>query len=980
MEAPHPADSDNDLLARPFAAATRAVVRFPFLTIAGALALAGLSLLLTAWGLGYQTGRTDLVDPESPYHRLWLEYTSEFGDTEDAVVVVEGQGPEQVTPIVDELVQTLGRETRYLSRVLGSIDLEPLERKGLHYLAPSELAGLDHFVGQTVPIAQGAWSRLALRAQFGQFAQRLAGESQSGVGHSPTEAAALGLAYGLVSALRGDGAYHSIWPPLPERQTAEPSGRKYFLSADGRLGMVLVQLAPDSSNSFARGTAAVAALRSRVEEVAQRHPQVRLGVTGMPVMENDEMRASERSTFWASLLSLVGVAVLFVAGFGGLRHAVLANLVLLVGMAWSFGYVTLSIGHLNILSMSFAVTLIGIGIDYGVHYVSRYLQYRRGGWECAPALVETGRTISPAITTGAVTTAVAFFAAGLTSFRGVAELGIIAGGGILLCAAAELLVLPAVLAVVDRSPWGQHLPEPLPIHTWLGPVRRRPGWTLALTLSGTLVLGAGLPLVWYDHNLLNMQPAGLESVAWERKLVSEAGQSVWYAISVAESRNQLLERKAQFQSLPSVERTEEIVSLLPDDNLQVRPFIERIHASLAGLAERPPQVPVDRPEELCAELELVERAMAGRPGGPPLAAILQQARQLAQQLSPSEYFRRVSQYQQQLAEELLARLRQVYASSDPEPPDWNDLPEGLVARFRGRSGKYLLKVYGRGDIWDVDGLERFVKDVRQVDARATGDPLQTYEATREMRRSYELAALYAGVVIAVVLLLDFRRVSYALLAALPLALGMVQMFGILGWLGLALNPANLIALPLILGIGVDYGVHIVHDFREQQGPYRMSSSTAVAVMVDSLTTIVGFGSLMIASHLGLASLGRVLTIGVTCCLFTSFVILPALLTLWTAGRRGPAEPESIQPTVPQRREGAPPKPAMSLRPHRGAPAVGNPTALKLPEGPSISGPPLVEEPALSSGSLGTGPVGSEPAGSEVVGSEVIDAGVPGRAA
>jgi len=144
-----------------------------------------------------------------------------------------------------------------------------------------------------------------------------------------------------------------------------------------------------------------------------------------------------------------------------------------------------------------------------------------------------------------------------------------------------------------------------------------------------------------------------------------------------------------------------------------------------------------------------------------------------------------------------------------------------------------------------------------------------------------------------VLVLDFKSLHYAILAALPLGVGVLQMFGLLGVLGIAMNPANLIALPLILGIGVDYGVHIVHEFRESSGVYRMSPGTAVAVLVDALTTLVGFGSLMIASHQGLQSLGRVLTLGVTCCLFTSLVMLPALLTLISRAR--PAAPAAHLP-------------------------------------------------------------------------------------
>jgi hypothetical protein len=153
-----------------------------------------------------------------------------------------------------------------------------------------------------------------------------------------------------------------------------------------------------------------------------------------------------------------------------------------------------------------------------------------------------------------------------------------------------------------------------------------------------------------------------------------------------------------------------------------------------------------------------------------------------------------------------------------------------------------------------------------------------------MKRSYEQAGIYALVVIVAVLWLDFRSLTHSLLAALPLAVGMLQTFGLMGLVGIDLNAANLIGIPLILGIAVDYGVHIMHDALERPGPYRISASTANSVLVDALTTILGFGALMVASHRGLESLGRVLTVGVTTCTATSLVLLPALLAVLTRNR------------------------------------------------------------------------------------------------
>ena len=190
-----------------------------------------------------------------------------------------------------------------------------------------------------------------------------------------------------------------------------------------------------------------------------------------------------------------------------------------------------------------------------------------------------------------------------------------------------------------------------------------------------------------------------------------------------------------------------------------------------------------------------------------------------------------------------------------------------------------MKVYARSNIWDMDELQQFVADVKSVDPRATGKPLQTYYASRQMQHSYLQAALYALVAVSIVLVLDFARLRLVWLALLPTALGSLQLCGLLGMLDIPLNPANMIVLPLILGIGIDDGVHVVHDFRRQFGGYRISRSTATAVLITTLTTNVGFGSLMLAQHEGLRSLGRVLTLGVTCCLVNSVVVLPAALKL-----------------------------------------------------------------------------------------------------
>jgi uncharacterized protein len=882
---PRPTGHASGLLGRGLVAWTLLCLWRPWVVVLVAVAAAVAAGLWTADSLGYKVSRTDLLDPESDYNKLWIDYSREFGEDDDAVIVVEGPSRGDVIPVLEELSREVAREGDLFRSVLHEVDLSRVRSKGLHYLSPEDLAAIDQFVERTQPVLDGGWLQLRVGTMVaGLAAQMVAGDQPQGLGESPL-ATIERYSESLLAALETPqpaagrpGDYVSPWPTMPESVgTLRDLSSENLLAKDGRLGFVLLRLAKQQGG-FAGASAATDELRRIIERVAARHPATTIGLTGLPVMEDDEMRSSQQSMIWASGLSLAAVILIVIAGFGGVRHALLANGVLVIGMAWAFAWATASVGHLNILSVTFAVTMIGVGIDYGTYYLGRYLEARRRGLDCEAALLETSGTVGPGILTGAITTSVAFFAAALTSFVGVAELGMIAGGGILLCCAAELLVLPATLAIVDRSFLGRRIPEPVPVHTWLEPLMRHPRFVALAAVACSMALAGGLHELEYDHNLLNLQPDGLESVEVEKRLLAECDQSVWYALSIADSREQLLERKALLEALPSVERIDEIASLLPGDEDLKRPAIERIGGRLATLPERPPEIPVDRLDALGETLAWAQGEASKRPGGLRTAWHLERVRESLRTKGPDECYRALAAFQQRAAGDLLSRLHGLSAVANPESPALDDLPPSLVERFVGSSGRHLLKIYGRGDIWNFESLERFVREVRSVDPRATGNPLQAYEASLEMKRSYEQAGMWALAVILVVLWLDFRNLTHAFLAVLPLALGMAQMLGLMGMVGIDLNPANLIGIPLILGIAVDYGVHVVHDYLERPGPYRMSASTANAVLVDALTTILGFGALMVASHRGLESLGRVLTLGVTTCTVTSLVFLPAVLT------------------------------------------------------------------------------------------------------
>ena len=877
-QTPHP---DDSLLARPLGHLTRLLVRAPALITCLAVAAALAAILYSAQFLGFHTKRLDLLNPDSAFNKLWIEYIAEFGDQDDVVIVVESRDRDRIAPVTEPLAQAVAARNQLYHAVLHEVDLSGIHSKALHYAPPGKFTEIENLIDRTLPRMQQRWEAFSLTQRSALLTQQLGGREVSLVSAgqaAEVEAEISRLADDLEAALglrtpkpKAEFSFDMLSEFSPAAINTDEA--EFLHVGDHWLGFVLLRLR-DDAQPLTSGGEAIDQLRQLIGEIDQQHDQVTIGVTGLPVLENDEMAASQRDTINASLLSFLGVAVLFVIGFGSWRHPLLTVFTLGLAMSWSFAYVTLAVGHLNILSVSFGVILIGLGIDFGIHYVAHYQAERHRHPRSDIALIKTSRAVGPGIITGGITTAIAFFTAGLTEFTGVAELGVIAGGGIVLCILAALVVLPAVLYWSDGRRAATPV-EPLHVADWLMPVDRHPGLTLFHGFLETAAIAIGCFQIRYDHNLLNLQPTNLESVALERKLLNQSDRSVWYAISIASTPEELRQRSEAFLALESVDRVEGIYSLLPTVNTLRSQRIAGIGERLRHLPERPPELPIDPPAVLGEDLAALQLHLRGGDWLTiSLRRRLERMRELLRQIPDAQYYQQIASYQQRMAGELLSSLHDLRAIADPNPPTLHDLPEALVTRYVGRNGQHLLKIFAKENIWNMEALETFVNDVKGVDSKATGNPLQTYYASRQMQQSYIHASLYALLAVGIVLMLDFRSIRYSLLALAPVLIGMLQMFGLLGALDIPLNPAN-----LILGIGIDDGVHIAHDFRRQSGRYRISNSTAAAVLLTSLTTMVGFGSMMISGHQGLRSLGRVLTIGVACCLFTSLILLPAFLKL-----------------------------------------------------------------------------------------------------
>jgi hopanoid biosynthesis associated RND transporter like protein HpnN len=862
---------------------TRFALKHPALALAGALLMAGACVAYTVQCLQFKTERADLIDPDAEYQQRWLRYTNEFGDAlEDLIVVVEGDHADDICRALDHLGAAVEREPELFADVLYRIEAEGLKAKGLQYLSPEDLKKLLHQL-RIASMLGGHGGAPDLQQELDGLCRQL---QQAQLHAAVPPDLLLQQVSGWMSHVIGTGQPDSAGgaPADPADELAHFSEPRYLLNQSGTMGFLKARPA-SAAAGFNGPSEAIDRMRSLIADARRAHPQVRIGLTGIPVLESDEMRDTQQSMTWASILSFAGVAALMAWGFRRARYPLLALAMLAIGMAWSFGCATASVGHLNILSMSCAAMLVGLGIDFAIVYLSRYLELRQEGNSLAASLMETSDSVGAGMITAAVTTATTFFAACLTDFAGVAELGLIAGCGILLCTLAAFLTLPAMLVLCDRGAAAQRCLLPLTGRINRLLTGRFPAAVLAVWAVALVACGLGAVRVGYDGNLLNMQADGLESVAWQRRVFENSDSSLLFAVSLADSPQEALELKQKFAALPTVDHVEELASALPShDMAETAPFIQAIRDEVAGASGELPRPAAINPEAFGRRLEDLDRVL-GTWRGQAVERTRAQINRFLDDLDRLTLQEQIALLAQRSLERsgAAARLVELQAMTDTRPVGIRDLPQELASRFISPRGAWLLQVYPKAQIWDGPPLERFVADVRSVDPDVTGTPLQTFEASRAIRRSYQQAGLYSLGAVFLLLLLDFRSLRDSLLAMLPPLCGLLLTFGILGWTGVELNPANMILLPLILGIGVDGGVHVLHDFRRQTGPYRISASMLNALTLTATTSMVGFGCLMIARHRGLFSLGLVLTLGIGSCLLVSTLLLPAVLNL-LAGR------------------------------------------------------------------------------------------------
>jgi hypothetical protein len=861
-----------------------------------AVAVAGLLLSLgatfiAATHLTIDTDLEHMLPNDVGWRRDEIALDKAFPENDDLlVVVIDGESGEGADNAARRLTARMRAEPELFHYVRQPDGGPFFDRNGFLFLPTDELQGVSDQLVAAQPLIGSLAHDPSLRGLFdtlGLFVQGMGTDQEAIARFNPTLAT---IAEAIEGALQGQPKPLS-WQHLMTGRTADPRGARRF---------VLTRPVLDFT-ALASGAKASAEVRRLAEELAIDPAHgLRLRLTGPVALDDEQFATLQQGALASTILSIVAVCVILFAALRSVKlvGAILATLV--AGLLATAGFAALAIGSLNLISVAFGVLFIGLAVDFSIQFSVRYRDQRHRLGTMPEALRGTASSIGPSLLLAAAATAIGFLSFVPTDYAGIRELGWIAGFGMVIAIVLNLLLLPALLTLV--RPRGE--PEPIgfrrarPLDRFL--LERR-FWVIGA--AGVLaILGMSLlPRLHFDFDPLNLKNPKSESVATARDLMNDPMTTPYTAEILAPSLDKAQEIGARLAELPEVAQTINAASFIPTDQDKKLPIISDL-ALLLGptLMSGTPLPPPSDAEVLKALSDCRDalRTLAAAAGSESPAARLAQALDDAASRGSSV----VPLLRHVLLADLQQRLAALGDLLQPQPVTLASLPAELRDSWVAPDGRARVEVFPRGDARDPEVLDRFVAAIRTVAPDATGTPVTIQEAGKLISSAFLEAGIIAVVAITLLLTAVLRRVRDVLLVIAPLLLAAVMTLAITVLAGMPLNYANIIALPLLLGIGVAFDIYFVMNWRSGQINH-LQSSTARAVIFSALTTMSAFGSLALSNDPGTADMGELLTISLACTLFCTLLVLPALLGPAPNEREAvPRAPVLAQPVTAPRRD------------------------------------------------------------------------------
>jgi len=886
---------------------------YPVLVIIIAFFLTILSFYYAFKKMDFYTAQRDLISPKNRLMKLYKRF-DQFDDLDNFIVVIHHKNKKIALRFLKKLVYVLSRQKNKYLEIFYRIDPEKFKKWALLYLDKKDLLNIKDQIKEHHELIKDMMKSPSLvhilEAINKEMSRKMIGELFTGFLEEPQEREGkpvdlsflINLLQDMLQWINGKNVYHSPWSNLFSKKSwGEDKG--YFWTENKKY--LLVFITPKKTGGgFIKARAALVSLRDTIAHLKKSFPDIEVGVTGPEALNMDEMYISLRDMTIATIISMVGLIILLCLFWKGIRRPILEMIELIVALAITTGLTALIIGHLNILSVTFAPLLLGLGIDYGIHWLARYQEEITFNVSSkTEAIQKTMMRMGPGILLAGITASLSFLPLILTGFLGLVELGIITSIGMILTTITTLCLLPSLVILFDKYSFNNKT-SLLSLRIRVRPVLKITQTSaLFIMITGvilTFVSILGARNIKFDLNMLNLQSKHAESVIWEKKLLSDSKRSSMYGAIFVKSLKEIDKKERQLKSLHTISETQSIKDILPKDQKEklvilhsIKPFISdikigRVHSDDINIYELDDILKRIRFKMLPSS---AKKWGADKPTEKQMIKVRELISKIRQRLVEEEkdiLTARLMAFERELVTDLNDKISTIKENVITKKMKVKDLPESIKKRFISYDNMYLIRVFPSGNIWNPSFLGEFVHDIRRVDPNAIGDPVTLYVFTKAFRNACIKAAIYAILFIFILLLFSLKDLVYSLLVMIPLIVGTVWTMGLMHVFHVNFNLANSLFLPLIVGAGVEYGIIIIRRWRELKeqsiGDHVLFPfSTIKGVLLAGLTTTVGFGSLLISDHQGIHSLGLLAVIGSLSILLAAILFLPSILYLINRG-------------------------------------------------------------------------------------------------
>ena len=844
------------------AAWASAVVARPRLTAAATLALGALAAWYAAGNLIPNTDTANMISPTIPWRQHYNEYREAFPLRErNLLIVVDAPTPARADEFAAELLRELRKQPeRYRAPLLAG-EGEFFERNGLLYLPTPQLADLTDRLAAAQPLIGLLGNRLDGAAVLDVARRSLPADA----GGDTAELASFYEELARTIRTVGDGEASAFaWDRLITLAPGRTAGTRR-----------IIVLQPDVD--FSRMQPAAAAIADVRAIAARLDPAGDVGVrlTGTVAMEHEELLSVSRGAGLGAVATLFMVALVLYAALRSWRLLLASILTLVAGLSMTAAFAAVAVGQLNLLSIAFVVLNVGLGSDYVIHVLLRYRELVAEGHATNAALVAAVRDVGSSLVLCAFTTAAGFYAFIPTTFSGVSELGLIAGTGVFFGLFASITLLPALVAWWEDEPQGSTSAP-----TWLdprifAPLSRRPRLVLGVTTVVVVAAFAALPRVTFDSNPIHLRDPNSESVRTLLELAAAGEAPLLNLVAVAPDAATARSWAAALRERSEVRAVTTTDSLVPAEQDEKLALLEDLALLMGGDFGELQRTPAD-PAAMARSLAALEAATADVPA----ARALHDA--VAKWLDggdAGDHDAALGRLDEALTAGLPRELARLAGALRAERFDRDELPAELRSRWIAADGRELVEIAPAEDVSDNAAASRFIAAAYSVVPTATGLPVVYQEASATVVAAFERALTYAFILVAAIIWLVLRDLKDTLLVLVPIGLATVLTAALTLVVGMPFNYANIIALPLLVGMGVDNGIHVVHRMRGESVDRLFDTSTMRAVLASGLTTVASFGNLAFSSHRGTASMGILLALGLVTSMAATLIVLPAWLAL-----------------------------------------------------------------------------------------------------